>query len=222
MPDYAKARANMVDCQIHTNGVVNPKILSAFETIPRELFAPAHLRNVSYQDHAIAVGEGRFILEPQVHARMLEVCNISDADDSALVIGDESGYAAAIMSFLVPTVLGVSENKKSGEALSKALSAADVCNFVSVEGKVDEGCAKHAPYAIIFINGAVAQVPDAILQQLAIGGRCVYVRKPDAASVGYIEVTLHSGETVYSARRYYDAAAPYLPEFLPEKRFAFS
>ena len=72
MLDYIQARTNMLDSQIHTSGVVNPDILEAFQNIPREMFVPEAMRGVAYNDEDITLGHGRYLLEPVVHARMLQ------------------------------------------------------------------------------------------------------------------------------------------------------
>ena len=80
MFDFAEARTNMVDCQIHPNGVIDPRILYAFETLPRENFVPDAKKKVAYNDEDIVLENGRLLLEPQVHARMLQILNPHQID----------------------------------------------------------------------------------------------------------------------------------------------
>ena len=72
MFDFSTARTNMVDCQIRTAGVVGSAILQAFETTPREKFIPQNLRSIAYTDENLPLGEGRFLMAPVIHARMIQ------------------------------------------------------------------------------------------------------------------------------------------------------
>jgi len=74
MPDFAQARTNMVDCQIHTDGVILPEVLSVFGTLPRELFLPKELKSIAYNDEDILIDNHRVMMEPSTHARMVQAC----------------------------------------------------------------------------------------------------------------------------------------------------
>ncbi len=104
MPNYAAARINMVDSQIHTAGVLSAPVLEAFRKIPREEFVPEHLRGLVYADEDLPLGNGQFLMDPSVLARMIEAVEIRP-DDVVLNIGDPTGYAEAILSELCRTVM---------------------------------------------------------------------------------------------------------------------
>ena len=99
----AQIRRNMVNCQLQTNGVASGDILAAFEAVPREAFVPENLRGVAYVDEDLRLPDGNFLIEPLVLARMLQAAE-PQPHDRALVIGDATGYAAAILSRLARTV----------------------------------------------------------------------------------------------------------------------
>lgn len=220
MFDYAKARSTMVDCQIHPNGVIDPRILSAFETLPREKFLPANKKPVAYQDEDIKLENGRILMEPQVNARMIQLIKPVE-NDIALVIGDASGYVAAVLGGMVNTVISLEEDKNTIAAFEKIHRELGICNVAGVSGKLDEGAADQGPYSFIFINGSVSDVPPAILQQLSPDGRLITIVKKPGHVMG--EVTLYeAGEGGYaSPYAHFKAGCPYLKGFEPQESFVF-
>ena len=220
MSDYAKARSTMVDCQIHPNGVIDPRLLTAFETLPREEFVPPHLKGIAYNDEDIVLPGGRLLLEPQTHARMLQIAAPKE-DDVCLVIGDGCGYASAILGALTMTVITVTTSKAEQEQIGKVCETLTECNIATVEGNIREGNPDNAPYSLIFINGAVSEVPESLKSQLAEGGRLVSVVKPAGRTMGDIVLTESLGEGQFSSYNHYSAGTPYIPEFVPQRVFAF-
>ncbi|MEZ5919214.1 MAG: protein-L-isoaspartate O-methyltransferase [Alphaproteobacteria bacterium] len=154
MDDFAQARTHMVDSQIHTAGVTLPGVLRAFETVPREHFAPEYLRQIAYCDDNLPVGEGRFLLNPMVHAKMVQALAPS-AQDIALDIGGGTGYSAAILSSLVMTVVAIEESVACLDFAAKIWSETGICNIAGVQGGHADGAPGEAPFDIIFINGAL-------------------------------------------------------------------
>lgn len=103
MSNFSTARTNMVDSQIHTAGVVSAPILEAFRTVPREDYVPEAVRGLVYADEDLPLGNGHFLMEPAILARMLEAAGVT-AEDRALSIGDSTGYCAAILAMLAKSV----------------------------------------------------------------------------------------------------------------------
>jgi protein-L-isoaspartate(D-aspartate) O-methyltransferase len=218
MIDFATARSNMVESQLRTNRVTDPSLLDAFETIPRELFVPEPLRGIAYVDEDVALGGGRFVMEPRVLARLLQAAQPGPAD-MALDLGCGSGYATAILSRLVATVVALEDNAALAAAANRTLAELEIDNAVVVEGRLSEGHPKQAPYNVILLGGAVAEVPVAIADQLAEGGRLVTVV---SAGPGLGRATLMRRDGgVISSRVLYDAALPVLPGFEAEPGFVF-
>src|SRR5690606_5116811 len=96
---YATARRNMVDSQIHTSGVVSAPVLEAFSSVPREQFVPEHLRGRVYADEDLPLGNGHFLMDPAILARMIEAAEVQ-AGDVVLNVGDPTGYSSAILAEL--------------------------------------------------------------------------------------------------------------------------
>src|SRR6185312_17139031 len=106
MFDYRAARLNMVESQLRTNKVTDEAILDAFLDVPRERFVPDHLAGIAYNDEDIPLGGGRYLLEPMVLARLLQLAGIGP-EDGVLEIGAATGYATAILSRLAARVVAV-------------------------------------------------------------------------------------------------------------------
>lgn len=225
MFDYAKARTNMVDCQIHTSGVVNPDLLRAFETVPRENFVPEKSKSLAYFDEDLSIGNGRFLLEPMAYSRMLQIADLKK-DDVVLDIGCATGYSSAILSSIVSTVVALDQDQELLDQAQKNWEGLDICNVVAVSGQHKEGAADNAPYSLIVINGAVSEIPENLMKQLSPEGRLVTILKKPGQSVGEIVIAKRNnvdnlGETSFSSYSLFNAATPYLTGFEPESLFSF-
>ena len=179
--DFAAARANMVDSQLRTNKVKDARLLHAFETLPRELFLPEGQRSIAYVDEDLPVAPGRYLIEPMVLARLLQAADIT-TDDLVLEIGGASGYGSAVLSQLGATIVSLESDKDLAAAAAQAHGEVGIDNVLLVEGPLDQGYGKQAPYNVIFINGAVSEIPPAITDQLADGGRLVTVVRAGAGA----------------------------------------
>jgi len=218
MVDFAAARSNMVESQIRTNKVTDPHLLDAFETTPRERFVPEPLRGIAYVDEDVALGGERFVMEPMVLARLLQAARPGPGD-VALDLGCGSGYATAILSRLVATVVALEVDAALAAAANQTLDELEIDNALVVEGQLAEGYPKQAPYNVILLNGAVSEVPLAIADQLAEGGRLVTVVSVGA---GLGRATLMRRDSgVISSRILCDASVPVLPGFEAAPGFVF-
>jgi protein-L-isoaspartate(D-aspartate) O-methyltransferase len=182
------------------------------------LFLPEKLRGVAYLDEDISLGTGRCMMEPMVLARLLQAAQPEPAD-IALDIGCGSGYATAILSRILATVVAVESDDTSVEAAASALSSLGLDNAVVVKGDITQGYPGQAPYNVILIGGTVSQVPEVISGQLAEGGRLVAIVRGDDGIGRATLIERRSGQT--SQRILFDAAVPRLPEFEPAPGFAF-
>lgn len=218
MIDYATARFNMVESQLRTNRVADRRVIGAFETVPRERFVPEHQKPVAYVDEDLKIGERRYLMEPMVLARLLEAAEI-DRGDIALDVGCGLGYATALMARLAATVVALESDPRLAEQAEAALQAEGVDNAVVVTGPLEEGYRKQAPYNVILLNGAVAEVPKTVTDQLAEGGRLVTVVK-QGQTMGRATL-MERVAGVVSSRTLFDAATPWLEGFTREPGFVF-
>ncbi len=224
MVEYATARMNMVDSQIRTNKVTNTALLAAFESVPREAFVPEQLARVAYVDKDVALGNGRYVMEPMVLARLLQEAMPGPAD-VVLDVGCGTGYATAILAKLAATVVALESDHDMAVGAAKVLADLGIDNAIVVEGPLPAGWAAQGPYGVILLNGAVAEVPEAIRGQLAEGGRLVTVQKADGEEgrgqgLGQGILMQRSGG-IASGRAIFDAATPILPGFAREAGFVF-
>ena len=163
IPDFAAAREAMVESQLRPQGVTDSAVISAMGRVAREKFLPAHTRPLAYVDRAVAIGEGRFLPAPAVLGQLLTQMK-PEVGHRALAVGVGTGYSAAVLRAMGLNVTAI----ESSPAL--AATARDLKVKVT-EGPLDAGFEKDAPYDQILIDGAVEYIPDAIIAQLADGGR---------------------------------------------------
>jgi protein-L-isoaspartate(D-aspartate) O-methyltransferase len=218
MADFAVARRNMVESQIRTNRVTDPALIDALAGLPRELFVPAERRGAAYLDDDVRIAESRFLMEPLVLARLLQVAEVGKTD-VALDVGCGTGYATAVLAKLAATAVGLETDPNLARLAGKTLAALAIDNVIIVEGDLAAGYPKHGPYDVILINGAVADLPRAILDQLAEGGRLVTVRRR-GRGMGEGVLAMKTRGAV-SSRAVFDAATPYLAGFEPRRQFTF-
>lgn len=213
----------MVESQIRPNQVTDRRILRAMLEIPRELFMPAAARPLAYMDQDVPLQPGspgappRHLMAPMPLARLIQAANIS-AEDLVLDIGCATGYSTAILARLAEAVVGLEEDPELVETAAKTLNELGVDNAAIVTGKLNEGYAEEGPYDAILLGGSVAEVPDALLEQLKDGGRLVAI----LADGGLGKATLfESVQGDVSRRACFDAGSRRLPGFEPAPAFVF-
>lgn len=215
--DYAAVRKKMVDNQIRTNRVTDPLVISAMEELPREAFVPDALRGIAYVDEAVSLGQGRYLMEPLVLARLLQEAEVNSGD-LVLHIGCCTGYGAAVLARLASTVVALESDAGLAVKATETLAELGIDTVAVVEGPLNDGYPKQAPYDVIVFGGSVAEIPDGILEQLAENGRLVAVVGTHSVGRGTV-ITRHKG--LLSRREVFDAGTPPLPGFTPAPTFAF-
>ncbi|HKF60562.1 MAG TPA: protein-L-isoaspartate O-methyltransferase [Dongiaceae bacterium] len=215
--DYEAARRNMVDSQIRTNKVTHPGLLAALSSVPRERFLPADRAFAAYLDDDIPLAPGRFLMEPMVFARLVQLAE-PKPEDRALVIGSGLGYGAAVLAHLVASIVALESDVGLAARGKDQLAQLAIHNVVQVTGPLAQGWAGSAPYDLILIEGSVEEIPQALFGQMADGGRLVAV----VATGGVGRATLFmERQKVISHRPYFDAAVPALAEFRRQQGFVF-
>ncbi len=215
--DYQTNRRNMIDGQVLPNRVTDPAVVAAMEDLPRESFVPKAFQGVAYVDNSIPLGNERYIMPPMATARLFDTLEVQPGD-VALVIGSGAGYAAAIMARLANTVIAVECEKALAEQASVTLVDEGMDAVAVIQGELATGYPDQAPYDVIFINGAVDEVPQTILDQLAEGGRLIAVI--NQPGMGRATLYVCSGGVI-SSREAFDLCVPCLPGFAKEKGFSF-
>lgn len=219
MTDFALARRNMIDGQLRPNRVTNGLLLAAAADLPRERFLPDKLRAIAYADDDVPLDGGRFLMEPMVLARLIQ--NLQpQAEEKALVVASSRGYGAALLSRLVKSVVALESDPALAGPAEQTIKALGITNVQFVGGKLEEGAPAFAPYDLILIEGAVRQIPAAIVDQLAEGGRLATVTVAAEGGPGVAQLVVKQGG-VASGRPMFDAGTRSLPGFAPPPRFTF-
>ncbi len=160
----------MVREQFEARGISDARVLAALRKVPRELFVPPELRNLVYEDRPLPIGHGQTISQPYIVALMTELVTTPE-DRRALDVGTGSGYQAAVLAELVPEVYTIEfVPELAAEARPRLDSYANVFTRC---GDGQRGWPEAAPFDAIIAACAAREVPDALIEQLAPGGRLV-------------------------------------------------
>src|ERR1700761_6535364 len=150
---FAAARENMVNSQIRPNRVIDPRILAAMRRIPRERFVPARATALAYTDKDVPLGNGRFLMEPMVLARLLQAAMLRE-NERVLVVAAGPGYGAAVLAACATRVTALEEDADL-IAIARSLLPAEAPGVALVTGPLGAGWPATAPYDLIVIEGAV-------------------------------------------------------------------
>ncbi|QNT78960.1 protein-L-isoaspartate O-methyltransferase family protein [Entomobacter blattae] len=215
MLNFTEARQKMVDAQIRPQQINDPRIVSIMRHLPREQCTPDSLKDFSYIDGNLSLGEGRVLTEPRITGRMLQLSDVREGEN-VLVIAAGTGYVAAMFANLGAKVTAVEQNKELsalGEKFCK--NFAPEVHWYTASFK--EGFPGRGPYDLIYIDGAVQEIPPIYKQQLAPGGRIVGVIWPEG-KVASAFLAEHS-ETDLKVLPQFDVSLPLLPELVVEPSF---
>jgi protein-L-isoaspartate(D-aspartate) O-methyltransferase len=219
MTDFTLARRNMVDGQLRPNRVTNSQLLAVIGALPREKFLPDGLRSVAYSDEDVPLGNERFLMEPMVLARLIQTLQPRETD-RALVVASGRGYGAALLAQMVKSVVAVESDAALAAAAQSTAKELGLGNIEQKVGSLEAGAAATGPYDVILIEGAVRQIPPAILEQLGEGGRMGTIVAGPPGGLGSAQLFVKVGG-VASGRPLFDAGTPALPGFAPAPRFTF-
>ncbi len=219
MTDFALARRNMVEGQLRPNRVTNVSLLAVLGELPRERFLPEGVRSVAYSDEDVPLGNGRYLMEPMVLARLIQTLQ-PQPEERAMVVASGRGYGAALLARLVKSVVTVESDPALAAAAQETARDLGLTGIQPASGLAEAGAAASGPYDIILIEGAVRQVPQAILDQLAEGGRLTTVIAGVPGTLGTAQLFVKDGAQA-SGRPLFDAGTPSLPGFAPPARFTF-
>jgi protein-L-isoaspartate(D-aspartate) O-methyltransferase len=220
MTDFALARRNMIDGQLRPNRVTNAQLLAAIADLPRERFLPPGLRSVAYADDDVPLGNGRYLMEPMILARLLQTLQ-PQPQDKALVVASGAGYGTALLARLVKSVVAVEADGRLAGSAEQTVRDLGIANVRQVTGKMEEGYAADAPYDVVLIEGGVQHIPAAIVAQLGEGGRLgTVIAAASAGALGVAHLMVKEGG-VASSRPIFDAGTPSLAGFAPPPRFTF-
>jgi protein-L-isoaspartate(D-aspartate) O-methyltransferase len=216
--DFAAARLNMVESQLRTNRIVDARLVDAMSALPREAFVPPHLRAIAYVDEDIALGDGRYLMEPMVFARLVQSAQLAPGAH-VLLVGSGCGYGAAVLARMGMLVTALDSDKKYVGATRSACAANGADTVASAEGSLAEGWAAAGPYDAIMFEGGIGDLPPAYAAQVKEGGRILaVVAGGDRQGKATVWQKFAGSLT---ARGLFDAATPVLPGLSRVPGFVF-
>lgn len=154
-------------------GIKNQQVLRAIASSPRHIFVPEILAHKAYDNTALPIGQGQTISQPYIVAKMSELLLADGVPDSILEIGTGSGYQTSILAQLTPKVFTVERIKSLQWQAKRRLRTMDLHNVSMKHGDGWQGWQSKAPFQAIIVTAAPTEVPPALLEQLADGGRLI-------------------------------------------------
>jgi len=216
--DIEQARFNMIQQQIRPWDVLDPAVLALLEIVRREDFVPAAYRSLAFVDTEVPLPAGQSMLAPKVEARLLQELKVAK-HENVLEVGAGSGFMAALLAHRARHVTTLEIVPELAALAAENLKRAAVMNATVKQADGSKGVPDQAPFDVILLSGSVAELPQALLAQLKVGGRL-------AAIVGQqpvMRATLvtRSSEHGYASVELFDTVAPRLQGFGEPARFAF-
>ncbi|HEY0113077.1 MAG TPA: protein-L-isoaspartate O-methyltransferase [Allosphingosinicella sp.] len=212
--NFEHMRRAMIASQLRTTGTNDPAVLAAMGEVARERFVPRERLPMAYADALVPLNGTRSLNSPMALGRLLTEA-APRRGERALVIAPALGYAAAVMDRLVGTVIAVEEDPELAAAARSNLAGTEVS---LVEGPLNQGCSEGAPYDLILIDGAVEFVPEALVEQIADGGRlaCGLLEN------GVTRLALgRKAGNAFGLAAFTDVATAILPGFTKPRAFTF-
>jgi protein-L-isoaspartate(D-aspartate) O-methyltransferase len=221
-----QARFNMIEQQIRPWDVLDTSVLELLSVVRREDFTPLAHKALAFVDMQIplkdpadeALQRGQCMLEPKVEARLLQDLRVQPTD-KVLEVGAGSGYMAALLANRAQRVITMEIDGDLARTARANLQKAGITNVEVRETDGSKGLPAEAPFDVIVLSGSVAEVPQALLSQLKVGGRL-------AANVGFepvmrTTIVTRTGEASFETIQPWDTMAPRLAHFPEPSRFHF-
>ena len=213
-----QARFNMIEQQIRPWDVLESSVLELLAVIRREDFVPADHRNLAFMDTEVPLSGGQSMLAPRVEARLLQELKIA-RHEKVLEVGTGSGFMAAMLGHKAQRVETMEIDPQLAEQAAAKLKRAGLANVRVHQADGSQGLASEAPFDAILLSGSVAEVPQALLAQLKIGGRLVAIVGAEPMMVA--QIVTRKGESEYEAQSLFDVVVPRLVGFAEKSAFAF-
>ncbi len=218
LSNIAQARFNMIEQQIRPWNVLDTDILALLAEVPREDFVPDAHRALAFADLEVPLGHGECMLAPRMEARLLQDLQVQP-NERVLEIGAGSGYLTALLARRGASVLSLEINPELAALARAKLQRAGVHN---AEVRVADGAKalrSEGPFDAIMLSGSVADVPQHLLDLLAVGGRLIAVVGDEPIMCATLVTRM--GPAELSSTKLWDANAPRLHGFAEHSHFHF-
>lgn len=170
--NFVEARLQLKN-ELISQGIQNPKVLNAINTVPRHSFVPVEIQSLAYNNSALPIGFDQTISQPFVVAKMTETLLKGKNFKKILEIGTGSGYQAAILAQLVNEVYSIERIEELLNRTKKIFDQLHYQNIFTLHADGNEGWPEHAPYDAIIVTAATNSIPIKLLDQLKVGGRMI-------------------------------------------------
>ena len=170
--DYAARREHMVNAQLQARDIIDPITIKAMRKVERHEFVPESMKEYAYSDRPLAIGYKQTISQPYIVAYMTQELKLKH-EHRVLEIGTGSGYQAAVLAAIVDSVYTIEIVEPLGLIAAKRLKRLGYKNIVTKIGDGYHGWTDKAPFDAIIVTAAVKEIPPALLDQLAEGGRMI-------------------------------------------------
>lgn len=215
-PSLQVARRNMVENQVRPWEVLDARVLDVLATLPREAFVPGAYRELAYADAALPLGHDEVMLKPVVEGRILQAL-LPQPGERVLEIGTGSGYFAACLAALGGEVTSIDRRAEFVDAARSRLQSLAITKVECLHADALAGFAPAAPFDVIAVTGAVADVPDAFFDWLQPAGRIFAIRGVEPAMQAVL--LQRAGDGGCSEDRLFETDVPYLAGAEPVPAF---
>lgn len=212
------AKINMVKQQLRTGDVLNEAILALFETIPREEFVPASMRDFAYSDMQIPLAHGQRMLTPLEEGRILQALSLK-GDETILEAGTGSGYFTALLSRMCHKVISVDYYSNFTTEASAKLKRFHCDNVELITGDASRGWLEKAPYDVLVLTGAIDTITETHRLQILPGGKLVAIVGREPVMQCQLLTLDHQGN--WHEKLLYETNIPPLIDKLKPKEFVF-
>ena len=187
-----RTRGRMVE-RLRAKGIRDERVLAALGAVPRHAFVEEALASRAYEDDALPIGFGQTISHPYVVARMIELVLEGKNPGKALEVGAGCGYQAAVLAHVFPEVYSIERIKALLERARRNLLGLRIANLRLAHGDGYAGLDEAAPFHAIVVAAAAPRVPEALMRQLAPGGRMILPLRDDATGAQRLVLIERSG-----------------------------
>ena len=216
--NFEQARFNMVEQQIRPWEVLDSRVLSLLQTIPREDFVPVRYRKLAFADVAVPLEAGQVMMRPKIEARMLQALDVKE-DETVLEIGTGSGFVTACLAAMAKRVVSVELFEELHREAAARLESRQTANVELFVGDAMRGWQPEQAHDVVVVTGSVAEVPEHFLGWVNPGGRMFVVCGESPAMEA--RLLTRQGVSEWSVESLFETDLPRLVHAEPEPEFEF-